>query len=325
MVKANVLLSSAGRRGELVKILRQSLGIAGLEGGVFAVDRAPHTSAGWLSDGLDLVPNIADDAFVPAVLEVCERRLITHLIPTLDPELPVYAQAVSEFKAKGVDVWVSSPEVIRITADKRLTHEWLTSEGFPAVDQVALSCARDLTLPLIAKVADGSSSVGLRRIEHWVELDGLDPQLDYVVERIAPGVEYTVDVLVGRGGATQCAVPRLRLETRAGEVSKGMTAQVPEVEALAAKVVERLPGAYGVLNVQIFHDPTTETLNVIEINARFGGGYPLTWEAGAQFPVWLLQESSGLMPSSASLAWSPDLLMLRYDAAVFLDLRGRDV
>lgn len=315
--RANLLVSSAGRRGELVKLLRGELKVAGLEGDVRCVDRSPHTAAGWLADGLDLVPSIDDEDFIPAVLDVCRRHDIRHVIPTLDPELPVYSAVKSRFEDEGISVWVSAPETIAIAQDKRRTAQWLRESGLPGVQQWDLENF-DLPEPfdVIAKPARGSSSIGLRRVSSATELASVDRDLDYVIERVAPGEEYTVDVLVSRDGSVQATVPRRRLETRAGEVSKGLTVAAEDIEWLAAKAVGQLPGAFGVLNVQIFKDAETGQMNVIEINARFGGGFPLTWQSGAHMPAWLLQEAAGL-PTSASLRWQPNLLMLRYDAAVF--------
>ena len=57
---------------------------------------------------------------------------------------------------------------------------------------------------------------------------------------------------------------------------------------------------------------------IIEINARFGGGYPLADRAGGTFARWLLEECADL-PSSAHNEWREGVTMLRYDAAVFGD------
>ena len=56
---------------------------------------------------------------------------------------------------------------------------------------------------------------------------------------------------------------------------------------------------------------------IFEVNARFGGGYPLAHEAGAHFTQWLLEEVAGL-PSTASARWEEGGLLLRYDAAFFV-------
>jgi len=54
----------------------------------------------------------------------------------------------------------------------------------------------------------------------------------------------------------------------------------------------------------------------IEINPRFGGGVPLSIEAGADFPKWILQETTGRALRTRRLAYG--LTMLRYDAEVWL-------
>ena len=60
-------------------------------------------------------------------------------------------------------------------------------------------------------------------------------------------------------------------------------------------------------------------MNVIEINPRFGGGYPLAWRAGARYSRWLIEETLGLESTAQADDWRDGLVMLRYDDAVFVD------
>ena len=125
-----------------------------------------------------------------------------------------------------------------------------------------------------------------------------------IVQTIAPGREYTVDVFVNRDGQVRCAVPRLRIETRGGEISKGLTVRSKPIQELAKRVCASLPGAQGVFNVQIFSDDPTEVLNVIESNPRFGGGYPLTHHAGGVYTPWLIEETQGRPCGATDETWS---------------------
>ena len=84
---------------------------------------------------------------------------------------------------------------------------------------------------------------------------------------------------------------------------------------LACLVAEALPGARGPMNIQCFLD-VDGTIAIIEINARFGGGYPLAHQAGARFTDWLLDEQEGRSVGCYD-GWTDDLAMLRYDEAVF--------
>jgi carbamoyl-phosphate synthase large subunit len=92
---------------------------------------------------------------------------------------------------------------------------------------------------------------------------------------------------------------------------------MPALQAAAKKLAQVLPGATGPLCFQAVIMGSGE-MAVFEINARFGGGYPLAHRAGARFSQWLLEEACGL-PCTANDDWKEGVVMLRYDAAVFLN------
>jgi carbamoyl-phosphate synthase large subunit len=243
------------------------------------------------------------------------------VVPTIDPELVVYAAAVERFAEAEVSACISSPSTVCICGDKIATHAWLIEHGFPAVRQTnvheALRDSAVWPLPLIAKPYNGSASVGLRRIETRGELEGLvERGTNCIVQEIAPGREFTINVYVDRFGKCICAVPHWRMEVRAGEVSKGVTVKHRGLIELGRAIAEKLPGARGPLNIQCFMDDFGN-IRVIEMNARFGGGYPLAHSAGARFTDWLLNELDGRELSWFE-DWTDDLAMLRYDEAIFV-------
>ncbi len=323
MTAATVLISSAGRRVELVRGFRSALGGLGLDGRVLAADRSPLSSALQTADEGFLVPSCDDPAFLPEMVELCHKHSVDLIVPTIDPELPVYAAARDEFAAAGTAVAVASAELVAIAADKRRTHEWLIGHSFPTVGQATPAEVRAepeaWAFPLVVKPRHGSAAIGVSLVHDAAEFDLAARVDDVVVQTLASGMEYTVDALVDRSGRCVCAVPRRRIEVRAGEVSKAVTVRSAELEALAVAVCAALPGPYGVITLQIFHDDATGQMAVIEMNARFGGGFPLSREAGADYPRWLLEEITGLPSSATSAGWRDGLVMLRYDAAVFVD------
>jgi carbamoyl-phosphate synthase large subunit len=305
MAKRNILVSSAGRRVALLGCIH---------GTVFTIDCGLSAPAAFVAGNATQVPRCTDTDFLPSVLRVCAENDIGLLIPTIDTELPVYAAACDVFRQAGTVVSVSSPECVRICCDKVLTHKWLTTNGFPTIRQTASTAAADWLFPLIAKPYNGSSSIGLRRLETRLELECLGP--GYIVQEIAAGREFTINVYVNRSGECVSAVPHWRMEVRAGEVSKGLTVKDPRLVDLGRSVAEALPGAYGPLNIQCFMDDAG-SIKIIEINARFGGGYLLAHRAGACFTDWLLDELEG-KPVPRFDDWTDDLAMLRYDEAVFV-------
>lgn len=294
----------------------------GLDGRLLATDVTALSSAFQDADAGFLVPSCASEDFVPAMLELCQRESVRLVVPTIDTELPAYAANRDRFAAIGTTVAVSSPAVIAIGADKVRTYAWLVDAGLSTVRQTGvaevLADPGSWAFPLLVKPRSGSSGKGVAVVADLVELEVATRAGDFVVQTIAPGVEHTVDLLVDRGGRCRCAVPRRRLEVRAGEVSKGVTVDHRAVGALALRAAESLPGAYGVLNLQVFASEDDE-LTVIELNPRFGGGFPLAWQAGADYPRWLVEEVLGHPSSARADGWRSGVVMLRYDDAIFVE------
>jgi carbamoyl-phosphate synthase large subunit len=326
----NILVSSAGRRVALLRLLREALDALGVAGSVFAADTQRASSAFQLADRSFVVPPCAHPEFLPHLVDLCRRNDVRLVVPTIDVELGAWASVRDAcFDHDGMVVAVSSPKVIEIAADKVETNCWLRDNGFPTTDQFGPEGFDEphtgLEFPVIVKPRRGSASTGVGVAR---DLEGLRAMVtpDDVVEAIAPGTEYTIDVLVGRDGITRCAVPRRRVEVRAGEVSKAVVERDGELTALATDIGDALPGAYGVLNIQVMRDERSGDCRVIEINPRFGGGYPLTSMAGGRLHVWLLEEILGRPSSQPDAVWRDGLAMLRYDDAIYVDasLAGLD-
>ena len=326
-----VLVTSAGRRVQLVRALRAAVKRFEPCGLVVTSDSGILAPATYISDGHFVVPRIGDQAFEPTFVDLCREQSIDLVVPTIDTELATMARLRSDLMLKGTEIVVSDPETVELAADKRALNRWLRERGLPATEQYPLRSvdAGTLPFPVVVKPAQGSMSIGVTTAESSYQLDDLTLQLegdDWVVERLAVGQEFTVSTYIDRSGKCLAAVPRLRLEVRGGEVSKARTVRQPAVEEIARQTVELLPGARGPMNVQIIYNESTEVASIIEVNARFGGGDPLAWESGADAPLWTIQEHLGL-PIGLPKPWRADLTMLRFDDAVYLaaeDFHGVD-
>jgi carbamoyl-phosphate synthase large subunit len=170
---------------------------------------------------------------------------------------------------------------------------------------------------VLIKPRSGSSSIGIRVVSSPEELAALELGADQMVQELLRGDEYTVNLFFDQAGRLRCAIPHRRYEIRAGEVAKGVTRRHPDLERIAWGLGAALEGARGALCFQAIVD-AAGVPGVFEINARFGGGYPLAHRAGAPFAQWLLEEITE-RPPSAHNDWQDGILMLRYDHAIFRD------
>ncbi|MBE7447194.1 MAG: ATP-grasp domain-containing protein [Planctomycetia bacterium] len=318
----NILFTSSGRRVSLLRHFREALQKLGLRGRLVSADLQKHAPASFVADDRELVPRVTDQAYVTALLEICRRRGSRLLVPLIDTELHLLAPHRKAFEDIGVTLLVSSEEVNHLSLDKRRTREFFIEAGVMTpeiLDPAAILASQNPAYPYLLKPAQGSCSVGVTKIRDEKELRFfLDYVPDPIVQYLVQGEEYTLDILVDFEGNARCVVPRLRIETRAGEVSKGMTVKHPGIIAAGKKVAEALPGALGCITVQCFLTRSGDIV-FIEINPRFGGGYPLSFAAGADFPKWIIQMVLGEVIDIKLDGWQDGLVMLRYDEGIFVD------
>jgi len=320
-VDRNLLFTSAGRRVGLVRAFRREMDALGHPGSIVTADVRSDAPAHYFADRHLLLPPVDAPGYLDALLGACERHGIGWLIPLIDPELTVLAANRSLFEAIGTTVVLSSAETVRLSSDKRLTYAFFREHGIatprtydaedPAIDR--------LPLPLFLKPADGSASQHthiVRTAEELAFYRGHVPNA--VVQDLIEGEEYTFDAFCDVDGAVRCVVPRLRIATRAGETSKGRTVRDPRLIEACWAVAEALPGAVGCITLQAFLTRSGEIL-FTELNPRFGGGYPLSYAAGANYPRWLLERQLGRAPAIDPEAWRDGVVMLRYDDAVILE------
>jgi carbamoyl-phosphate synthase large subunit len=314
----NILLTSVGRRVELLKAFRESMRRSKITGKIITTDLKCNAPASFLADTAELVPRIDDPSYIDRLLDICDRHQINLLIPLIDTELDLLSLHEQRFRDRGVTVLISSAAVNDICHSKKKTGLFFQTIGVRTPRIYQLSEIKDRDFPLIIKPNKGSASIGVYQIKNRTELNFFANYVeDSIIQELISGEEYTIDVLVNFQGKAISIVPRSRLETRAGETSKGTTVKNPALIAMAKYVVESLPGAIGCVTVQCFLQPDGEII-LIEINPRFGGGYPLSYRAGADFPLWLFQLYAGKNPQMAIDEWEDGLSMLRYDDAIFV-------
>ena len=313
-----ILFTSAGRRVSLLEQFRHAARKMNVDLEIHAADCDPLAPALQVADMKTLVEPIGTGDYCGELLAYCRSHGIDALIPLLDPELPLLADARDDFEQAGTTVMISSPEMVRACIDKVAWSEFLSTHGFRTPRILTDPELADPPFPLFLKPRDGSSSLGAHKIttpEGLAYYRHIIPNA--IVQEFIEGVEYTVDVFADFNGRPQCAVPRRRHEVRGGEVSKSHAVLNREIMKEACRLVESLGGAKGMVTVQCFLTDQEQVV-FIECNPRFGGGVPLSIRAGADSPRWIIEMLLGREPSITMDGWSDGTYMLRYDEGVFL-------
>ena len=318
-MKHNILITSAGQRVVLVKDFQETLRRFFPDGKVYTTDMNPRLApAAYVSDGCFEVPRCTADNYIEALLEICQDNGIGMIVPTIDTELAILAMNKEKFAKQGVFVSVSDYDFIMMCRDKRNTGEFFEKHGIRVPKPID---KYHPTFPLFAKPYDGSLSTNLHYIKNAEELTSEileDPKLlfmEYIDKEVYK--EYTVDMYYGKDHRVKCIVPRERIKIRAGEINKGLTEKEPLTQYLYDRL-ETIEGCVGCICIQVFLNHQTNDVVGIEINPRFGGGYPQTYAAGGNYPEYLIREY--FMGEKVDYAddWKDQQLMLRYDDAVYV-------
>ena len=90
--KHNILITSAGRRVELVKSFQTELNKYFVNAEVYATDSHPELSAACQCADISFpVPRVTDKDYMEELLLLCKRNNIGMVLPTIDTELKLLA------------------------------------------------------------------------------------------------------------------------------------------------------------------------------------------------------------------------------------------
>ncbi|WP_299159431.1 ATP-grasp domain-containing protein [uncultured Tenacibaculum sp.] len=321
MEKTNILITSAGRRVSLVNSFKEEVKSLGLFSRIYCTDLNPIlSSACQVADGFFKVKKVTDIEYINDLLDICIENNIRIVIPTIDTELETLAKNVELFSKNGIIVLISNLEFIQKCRDKRLIHDFFDSIEFKRAQEYNI---KKLKYPSFVKPSDGSRSQGIYLIESKNDLtqEILENNKNMFLEYLPSDnyVEFTIDIYFTKHSKIKCIVPRERIIVRDGEVNTACTRNNSIVLYVKEKL-KNLNGLRGCITLQVFKHNDKDEIIGIEINPRFGGGYPLSYNSGANFPKWIIEEYIlDRFEDDYFDDWIENLLMIRYDQEIIVN------
>ncbi len=253
-----------------------------LQGNVIGVDCSGLAPALYYADRGIMLPRIKSGDYIEAIIDICKKEEVSLLVPTIDTELLILAENAERIEAlTGAKVLISDIDVIRICRNKKETQIFMEENGFlmPKMYSEQDLKEKDVPYPLFLKPIDGSSSINAFKVNNKKELKTyLKLIKNPIVQEYLEGEEYTVDVFLDFHAKIITVVPRIRIATRSGEISKGEIVKDREIMDDVIRLMNVLK-PIGHITVQC--KKTEKGIAYIEINPRFGGGAPMSIMAGA--------------------------------------------
>ena len=262
------------------------------------------------------MPSVHDPSYAARVAGICARERIDVVLSLHDVELPILAAGRERIEAGGALLLLSRDEVVELCFDKLATREWALANGFDApwtTTDVGLAeravAAGELAFPLVVKPRWGLASIAVHTVESVEELAAAvtlvrhqlarsvlatasapDMSRAVLIQERLPGTEFGIDVLNDLDGTVRSVYVKEKLSMRSGETEKACLRDRPDVAAVGRALGTRLAHV-GNLDCDVFVDG--DRVVPLELNPRFGGGYPFSHAAGADFPAAILAWRAG--------------------------------
>lgn len=310
----NVLLTSVGRRAYMVKYFKDAVGG---DGTVHVCNSDDLTVAFHYADYSVVSPLIYDENYIPFLIDYCRKNEIDIVVSLFDIDLPVLAKNRDKFLEIGTKVIVSDERLINICNDKWKTYQFLKDNGFN-VPKTYLSLQKvlmaldsgEIQYPIILKPRFGCGSIGVSVAEDEMALlyyfrrnskvigrsylkyeSQSVPETETIIyQECLKGQEYGADIIADFKGNLENIVIKKKIAMRAGETD---IAELTENEAIYTELKKLFSFTKHIANMDCDVFLVDGKPYILEMNARFGGGYPFSHMGGCNLPKAIVEWSKG--------------------------------
>lgn len=318
----NILVLSAGTRCQLINYFKQSGN--GFDK-VIATDCSIYAPAIYMADRYHIVPRMKDVDYLPRLFDICKKESINVVLPLQEEELELIAENKKEFEQLGILVAVSSLNTVKLCRDKYLLYRKLKHLGINCVDTYDYESEKELIkehfFPIMVKERKGCGSVGnfvIKKsslLQHYAE----NTEEKLIVQPYMDAQEFGVDVYVDFfSGEIISIFAKEKLRMRAGETEKSKSVKDDKLYDLIKNVVNKMD-FLGPIDIDVFK--YKGEYYILEINPRFGGGYPHAYECGVNFIKYIASNANGqrLVPDIGN--YKENEILLKY-TQVMLKSKG---
>ena len=298
------LFSTVGRRAYIPRYFREAqpdIHIVGSGNDAYA-------PAFQHCDEVRLLPAIADPSYPAAVLDLVRTLKIDSILTFSDLDVVVLADLRPQLVEMGVNCFFPGTELARLAQDKFKTALMAQELGVRAPkSSLDVDDFEDGT-SLVVKPRFGSASEGVSFTDsNAVAREAASTLTSPIIQERIAGDEYDLEICGGLdGNPVRCSVWR-KYDSRHGETLLARTVRRPELIELAWSMGKQLK-LIGPNDVDLIIND--DGPHLIEINTRFGGGYPVSHLAGAGFPAALVDIAAGNTPDRQAL-FTDDIIMMK--------------
>lgn len=316
----NILFCSVGRRCELLKDFRRTMGESGK---IVVTDLSIYAPAAYFADKFYQVPRIDDAAYIPTILDICRKEGINAVTTCIDPEIMLLAEHRAEFDEIGVEVLAPYEETAKICFDKFEMFQYLVEHNINTVltygdlDSFAQAeCEGKIQFPVFVKPREGSGSVGARKVSNMdalAEAMAQDHSL-IIQEFMGDAVDMDADIYIDTISHKPVALfSKRKLETKIGGASKTISFKDQKLVDFVCNALNAFK-FNGPIDMDLWYRNGEYYLS--EVNPRFGGAYLHAYGAGVDFVRLIENNIAGEENTAAFNNYDDNVVMMMFDSVV---------
>lgn len=311
----NILILSCGTRNKIVQYFKKELTGRGL---VIAADSSYLAPALYEADKHFIVPRITDDGYLNTILTICKENNVKAILSLIDPELSILAEHKQAFQEIGTMPIVSDFDIVEMCFDKYKMFQFLVRNGIPTVNSYIdkTQFYRDveagiIDYPVFVKPVKGSASLNINIVHSKEEIEVLFRRFDHLmIQEFMNGIEYGVDVYVDMISGIPVAIfTKEKIKMRAGETDKSVSVKDRHLFKFIKNFLKKA-NLKGVMDIDVFK--VNGKFYISEVNPRFGGGYPHSYESGVNIPKMIVNNLIGNVNKDVTGRYDEDIYMMKY-------------
>ena len=277
----NILLTNTGRRTYFIEYML-NLKINNLK--IFITDTNKNVPTFFFSKKIRKILTIESKKknYINQIIKIVKKNKIDVVIPLSDHDV----KSLSNLKQKNIlpntKFIISEENVIDICLNKIKTNEFLKNNNIPYAP-IYKKITNSVKFPLILKKIQGSRSDNQKIINTKKDLTKFPK--NFFLQKFIKGKEFNIDILNDlKGDFVSCSIKE-KILMRAGETDRCKIVSSSKFLEFSKKLSKCLR---HVGNIDVDLIIKNDKIFVIDINPRFGGGYPATHECGLNYIKFLI-------------------------------------
>lgn len=319
----NIMFCSCGRRVQLLRFLKESLGN---ECKIIGADNSPIAPALYVSDQGYVVPRISEPGYIDKILDICRANEVKAITTLIDPEIEILSNNRELFLQNGILPLCPSRETAMYCFDKYEFYRYLTKNDirtvltYDSMESFSDGLMKgDIDFPVFIKPRTGSGSMGIHKVDSMEVLQKLwaENEYTYIIQEFMDCDDCDADIYIDCiSHKPVAAFSKHKLETKIGGASKTISFKDPKLFDFIEKISKVLE-FNGPVDMDFWCKDGEYYLS--EVNPRFGGAYLHAYGAGVDFFKLIANNMCGIENESIIGNYNEDVLMMMYDGVVIID------